>query len=171
MRPMPPLALSFLETRASPCCCCCAPHLLLLLRPTHPPTRPVACERQRTHHVPQCERKSIERVPQYERDPSCMRERGSQHACPNVRERQLVHMPQCEREGGSTTRMHMCLSWLDGPPWGPRLVVQGHLVQYVPTHESERVGSSACYNMLKQGETIKTYVCNICVYYCNICNI
>jgi hypothetical protein len=31
------------------------------------------------------------------------------------------------------------------------------------SRESERVGSSTCYNLLKSGETIETYICNICL--------
>jgi hypothetical protein len=79
MRSAPPLALFFWETCASSSCCC---------TPTPPPPPAATCERGNTARVPQCKREREHNMcaPMREK-PQLYEREGSQHACPNARER------------------------------------------------------------------------------------
>jgi hypothetical protein len=100
------------------------------------------------------------------------KEKGSRAHVPHARETDhSAHIPmreweQCAclntRERGSTARMHMCwagcMLHLGDHAWWCR---GAWCSACLPT--SQRVGRSTYCNILKQGETIQTYGCNICV--------
>jgi hypothetical protein len=152
MRLAPPLA--FFGTCASSCYCL-APCLLLS----------AACERERERsaHSPMQEREHSLRASMQER-PSCMRERerGITTHVPQCEREHSARAPMLEREGAQ--RACTCIepaacSTVGDHTWWCR----GTWCSACLPRESECVGSRTCCNILKQGETIETYVCNICI--------
>ena len=138
-----------------PVCYCtyCAPCLLLHFFGTRVLLHAYPNAREREHNT-----RSLMR----ERDSSCMRERDHSARTP-IREKSTTRVPQCDREGEGAQRTCTCVEPATCSTVA-RLVVQGRLVQRMLCLRVRARGEQHCLlQHTKRGETIETYICNICV--------